>query len=68
MTLTPHGRIMLGCGILCWGVVGLVAANSIEDAIGIRSKREDEEKLQKVLPKIRVIDRRNTPTESQKGD
>jgi hypothetical protein len=49
---------MLGCGILCWGALGLLAANTMEDALGIRSTKQDEEKLNKVLPKIHVIDRR----------
>jgi hypothetical protein len=53
---------MLGCGILAWGAIGLLAGNTMEDALGIRTTKQDEEKLNKVLPKIHVIERDGSET------
>jgi hypothetical protein len=65
-TLSPQGRIMLGCGILAWGAIGLLASNTMGDALGIQTTKQDEEKLNKVLPKIHVVER-DSPETSPKG-
>ncbi len=64
-SLSPQGRIMLGCGILAWGAIGLLAGNTVEDALGIRTTKQDEEKLSKVLPKIHIIERDASETPSK---
>jgi hypothetical protein len=57
---------MLGCGILAWGAIGLLASNTMGDALGIQSTKQDEEKLSKALPKIHVVER-DGPETSSKG-
>jgi hypothetical protein len=57
---------MLGCGILAWGAIGLLASNTMGDALGIQPTKRDEEKLNKVLPKIHVVERDRPETSSKR--
>jgi hypothetical protein len=48
---------MLGCGVMVWGLTGLLVTNVVENEFGLTPTTEDQEKLKNVLPKIRAVDR-----------
>lgn len=55
-TLTPRTRILIGAGIMAYALAGQFLADKAESTLGYTPSAEDREKLDRVMPKIRVLD------------
>ncbi|KAK1829152.1 hypothetical protein QBC39DRAFT_384364 [Podospora conica] len=55
--LNPKTRIFLGTGLVCWGLAGPYVSDKIGDMFGFKPTEADKEALEKIKPKIQVIER-----------
>jgi hypothetical protein len=68
-SLNPQTKIMLGCGAIAWGITGMFFTSTVESGLGLTPTEEDKEKLKKILPTIRTVDRdQNTTATSPNRD
>ncbi|KAK3940620.1 hypothetical protein QBC46DRAFT_341292 [Diplogelasinospora grovesii] len=56
--LPAKSRLAVGAGLLFWGVVGLYMSDRAEEKFGFTPTEADKRELEKLTPKIQVIDRR----------
>jgi hypothetical protein len=47
----------LGLGFLAWGTVGLLLSNQAEKKLGFEPSESDKEALEKIKPRISVVER-----------
>jgi len=50
-------RIGVGVGIIAWGAIGLYLSDRAEERYGLTPSEADKAALEKVTPKILVVDR-----------
>ncbi|KAL1883798.1 hypothetical protein VTK73DRAFT_8334 [Phialemonium thermophilum] len=51
------GRLGVGFGLLAWGVIGMYMADRVEEKFGLKPTEEDKAALDKLIPKIHVVER-----------
>jgi hypothetical protein len=56
-------RIAVGVSLLAWGTAGLYISDAAEKKLGFEPSEGDREALEKVMPRIRSVDR----TEARQG-
>lgn len=56
-TISPRTRILIGVGVMVYAVAGQFLSDQAEKSFGYTPTDADREKLDQVLPKIRVIDK-----------
>lgn len=47
----------MGASLLAWGVVGLYLSDQAEEKYGFKPSEKDKAELDKMTPKIRLVDR-----------
>jgi hypothetical protein len=52
---------MLGCGIMAWGMIGLMVSDTAEKTFGLTPTEADKEQLKQSLPRIRTVEKDSTP-------
>ncbi|KAK3688127.1 hypothetical protein B0T22DRAFT_479400 [Podospora appendiculata] len=52
-------RLGVGAGLILWGVIGLKLADTAEDKLGYTPTEADKAALDRMTPKVQVIDRRD---------
>lgn len=55
--LSPKTRIGLGAGLVLWGLAGPYLSDFLGDKMGFKPTESDKEALEKLKPRIEVIDR-----------
>ncbi|KEZ41082.1 hypothetical protein SAPIO_CDS7138 [Scedosporium apiospermum] len=55
--LSSTMRIGVGVGIIAWGAIGLYLSDRAEERYGLTPSEADKAALEKVTPKILVVDR-----------
>ncbi|KAK3390485.1 hypothetical protein B0H63DRAFT_116781 [Podospora didyma] len=59
--LSPKARIGVGAGLLLWGVVGLRLSDTAEEKLGYKATEDDAAALDRLTPKITVVERQQQP-------
>ncbi|EFX05203.1 hypothetical protein CMQ_3272 [Grosmannia clavigera kw1407] len=54
--LSPTTRFGVGIGVLFWGTAGLYFSDSAADRMGMTPTEADRQSLDKMMPKIHVVD------------
>ncbi|KAK0619866.1 hypothetical protein B0T14DRAFT_386322, partial [Immersiella caudata] len=55
--LPPKTRIGLGVGFVLWGLAGPYLSDMLGDRMGLKPTERDREVLEKLKPKLQVMDR-----------
>ncbi|KAF3767688.1 hypothetical protein M406DRAFT_321663 [Cryphonectria parasitica EP155] len=55
--LSSKAKLGVGVGLLTWGVIGLYVSDRAEEKFGFTPSEKDKAELEKMKPKIRVVDR-----------
>ncbi|ROW14637.1 hypothetical protein VPNG_03236 [Cytospora leucostoma] len=55
--LSARARLGVGIGFLAWGVAGLYLSDRAEEKFGYTPTEQDKASLEKLKPKIHVVDR-----------
>lgn len=55
--LPSKAKLGVGAGLLVWGVVGLYLSDQAEEKYGFKPSEKDKADLDKMTPKIRLVDR-----------
>lgn len=55
--LTPRTRALVGFSLLAWGTIGLYLSDTAEKKFGFEPTEQEKKELEKVIPKITVVDR-----------
>ncbi|KAK0643497.1 hypothetical protein B0T16DRAFT_332226, partial [Cercophora newfieldiana] len=55
--LSPRTRIGLGASLVLWGLAGPYLSDMLGDKMGFKPTESDRAALEKLKPKIQVIDR-----------
>ncbi|KAF2455063.1 hypothetical protein BDY21DRAFT_290086, partial [Lineolata rhizophorae] len=61
--LAPQARMLLGVGIMAWGLAGLWLSDRAEQAFGFTPTDEDKARLAQTIPKIRTVDREQSSSD-----
>lgn len=64
-SLAPRTRVLIGVGIMGYAGLGLLLSDTAEEKFGLVPTEKDKEELDRIIPKIRLVDRDDTLT---KGD
>ncbi|KAB5572364.1 hypothetical protein GE09DRAFT_1216929 [Coniochaeta sp. 2T2.1] len=57
--LPTMAKLGVGCGIFAWGVAGLYLSDRAEEKFGFTPTEEDKAALDRLTPKIHVVERRS---------
>ena len=57
-SIAPKTRILLGVGVMAYASIALVLSDKAEEKFGLVPSEKDKEELEKVIPKIIPIDKR----------
>jgi hypothetical protein len=57
-SLHPRTRMLLGAGVVLYGVAGLAISDWVEKRFGFEPTEEEKKKLQEVVPRVRTVERR----------
>ncbi len=55
--IPPRTRLFFALGAVFWATLGLYGLGPLERVVGLVPNEKDQEKLEKMLPKISVVDR-----------
>lgn len=55
--LPTVARLGVGGGFVAWGVIGLYLSDKVEEKLGYTATEEDKAALDRLTPKIHVVDR-----------
>lgn len=55
--LSSKAKLGVGAGLLAWGIVGLYLSDQAEEKYGFKPSEKDKAELDKMTPKIRLVDR-----------
>ncbi|KAK4499304.1 hypothetical protein PRZ48_009817 [Zasmidium cellare] len=55
--LSPRTRMLIGGGVMAYGVFGLWASDKAEETFGFKATEEDKKRLQEAVPKIHMVER-----------
>jgi len=55
--LTPRTHALVGLSLLAWGTIGLYLSDTAEKKFGFEPSEKEKQELEKVLPRITVVDR-----------
>ncbi|EAQ88198.1 hypothetical protein F5144DRAFT_571871 [Chaetomium tenue] len=55
--LPPKTKLAFGAGLLAWGLLGLTFGDKVESKLGYTPTEADKAELQKLAPKIHVVER-----------
>jgi len=55
--LPQKTRVGVGLAFLAWGTVGLYLSDSAEKKLGFEASEKDKQALEKVVPRITMVDR-----------
>lgn len=58
--LSPKTRMGLGATLVLWGLAGPYVSNMLGDKMGLKPTEADREALERIKPKIQVVDRDDT--------
>lgn len=64
-SLAPRTRVLIGVGIMGYAGLGLLLSDTAEEKFGLVPTEKDKEELDRIIPKIKLVDRDDTLT---KGD
>lgn len=56
-SLSPKAKLGVGLGLLTWGAVGLYMSDQAEEKFGFTPTEKDKAALEKIKPKIHLVDR-----------
>jgi hypothetical protein len=57
-SLHPRTRMLLGAGVVLYGVAGLAISDLVEKRFGFEPTEEERKRLREVVPKVRTVERR----------
>ncbi|KAA6414620.1 MAG: hypothetical protein FRX48_01370 [Lasallia pustulata] len=55
--LQPRTRLLLGLGLMGWAGLGILISDQAEKAFGMVPSEKDREELEKVVPRVRFVER-----------
>ncbi|KAF2836064.1 hypothetical protein M501DRAFT_960888 [Patellaria atrata CBS 101060] len=55
--LSPKTRTLFGLGVIAWAGIGLMATEKAEKKFGFEPTDQDRKELDRILPKVRVVDK-----------
>ncbi|KAK3324251.1 hypothetical protein B0T19DRAFT_226563 [Cercophora scortea] len=63
--LSSKARLGVGAGLILWGAIGLKLSDTAEEKLGYTPTEEDKAALDRITPKVQVIDRRDNSSSSR---
>ncbi|CAF9913641.1 MAG: hypothetical protein HETSPECPRED_001617 [Heterodermia speciosa] len=57
LNLRPRTRMLIGLGIIGYSGMGILISNGAEKRFGFVANEEEKDRLRRIIPKIRTIDR-----------
>lgn len=57
--LPAKNRLFMGIGIMAYAVGGMWLSDRAEEKLGLVPNEQDKEDLQKMMPKIRTVERKS---------
>ncbi|KAL2159839.1 hypothetical protein VTH06DRAFT_1972 [Thermothelomyces fergusii] len=57
--LPPKTKLAVGAGFVAWGLLGLTFGDKIESTLGFTPTEADKAELEKLAPKIHVVERKS---------
>ncbi|KAK4244986.1 hypothetical protein C7999DRAFT_43411 [Corynascus novoguineensis] len=57
--LSPKAKLAFGVGLVSWGFLGLTFGDKIESKLGFTPTEADKAELDKIAPKIHVVERKS---------
>jgi len=57
--LTPKTKLAFGVGLVAWGMLGLTFGDKVESKLGFTPTEADKAELEKMTPKIHVVERKS---------
>ena len=56
-SLAPNTRLLVGLGVLTWGLGGLFFSDSIETGLGMKASEKETKEVEDWIPKVSAIER-----------
>ncbi|KAL2177211.1 uncharacterized protein P884DRAFT_300123 [Thermothelomyces heterothallicus CBS 202.75] len=56
--LPPKTKLAVGVGLVAWGLLGLIFGDKVESKLGFTPTEADKAELEKLAPKIHVVERK----------
>ncbi|KAL2189539.1 hypothetical protein L209DRAFT_749372 [Thermothelomyces heterothallicus CBS 203.75] len=56
--LPPKTKLAVGVGLVAWGLLGLTFGDKVESKLGFTPTEADKAELEKLAPKIHVVERK----------
>ncbi|OCL11273.1 hypothetical protein AOQ84DRAFT_374152 [Glonium stellatum] len=56
-SLPSRTRVLIGVGIMGYAGLGLLLSDTAEEKFGLVPTEKDKEELDKIIPKVRLVDR-----------